>query len=103
MHLYIGVRLRRVAPEQWEVTAPDLPECRTTGRSSGEALARARLALEGLIAARLGREEPLPQPRSRDQLLAEDPTGVEYFEVHINLRHLRALARHQAGRWQAGA
>ncbi|UCG73711.1 MAG: hypothetical protein JSV45_04885 [Chromatiales bacterium] len=99
MHLYIGVRLRQLAADCWEAEAPDLPASRTTGHSSGEALARVRLALEGLIAERLGRGDKLPEPRSLQQLQAGDDGPGDYYEIHINLRHLDAVARHQDGRW----
>ena len=99
MHLYIGVCLRQRDSGSWEAEAPDLAACRVTGASSGEALARIRLALEAAIAERLGREEELPVPRTLEQLQAELPDQGEFFSVHINLRHLKALARHQFGRW----
>lgn len=99
MHLYIGVCLRELGADRWQAEAPDLPASRATGSSSGEALARVRLALEGLIAGRLGRGEALPEPRSLQQLQADGEAGGTYYEVHINLRHLGALARHQDGRW----
>ena len=99
MHLYIGVCLRQLDADRWQAEAPDLPDSRTTGSSSGEALARVRLALEGLIAERLGRGETLPEPRSMQQLQADESADGSYYEVHINLRHLGALARHQEGRW----
>lgn len=99
MHLYIGVYLRELEADCWQAIAPDLPGSRTIGHSSGEALARVRLALEGLIAERLGQGEALPEPRTRQQLETDGKASGEYYEVHINLRHLGALARHQDGRW----
>lgn len=99
MHLYIGVCLRQLAADRWEAAAPDLPASRATGQSSGEALARVRLALEGLIAERLGRGDELPDLRSLRQLQSDGDAQGNYYEVHINLRHLDALARHQDGRW----
>ena len=103
MHLYVGVCLRENEAGQWEARAPDLPDASATARTSGEALARVRLALEGVIAGRLGRGEPLPEPRTLDTLRAEAPDSGDYFEVHINLRHLGALATHQQGRWNPPA
>lgn len=99
MHLYIGVCLQQQESGSWKADAPDLPGCEVRGDSSGEALARVRLALEGRIAERLGRGEALPEPRGLDELRAADKGAGEYFSVHMNLRHLQALARHQAGRW----
>ena len=100
MHLYIGVCLKQQDSGSWTADAPDLPGCEVRGDSSGEALARVRLALEGRIAERLGRDEALPEIRGLDELRAADNSGGEYFSVHMNLRHLQALARHQAGRWE---
>jgi hypothetical protein len=67
--------------------------------TSGEALARIRLALEADIAARLGRGDALPRVRGLGELETEAPAGEHCFEVHINLKHLQALANHQQGRW----
>jgi predicted RNase H-like HicB family nuclease len=103
MHLYIGVYLRELEADRWQAVAPDLPGSCITGHSSGEALARVRLALEGLIAERLGQEEALPEPRTQQQLEADGEASGEYYQVHINLRHLGALARHQDGRWTPAA
>ena len=99
MHLYIGVCLQELGPGSWEAVAPDLPAARATAASSGEALARVRLALECAIAERIGRGEDLPEPRTLKELEAETAPAGRVFEVHINLRHLGALARHQKGRW----
>jgi predicted RNase H-like HicB family nuclease len=100
MHLYVGVCLKQQDSGGWAAHAPDLPGCEVRGASSGEALARVRLALEGRIAERLGRGEALPEPRGLDELRETDNGAGEYFSVHMNLRHLQALARHQAGRWE---
>ncbi|MGI9331477.1 MAG: type II toxin-antitoxin system HicB family antitoxin [Gammaproteobacteria bacterium] len=100
MHLYIGVRLKQQKSGNWGADAPDVPGCEVRGDTSGEALARVRLALEGRIAERLGRGESLPEPRGLDELQAAENSGGEFFSVHMNLRHLQALARHQAGRWE---
>lgn len=99
MHLYIGVGLRQLEADLWEAEAPDLPAACASAKTAGEALARIRLVLEGLIAERLGREQPLPAVRSLAELEASGEPGVGYYEVHINLRHLNALARHQQGHW----
>lgn len=99
MHLYIVVRLRQPDAGGWEASAPDVPAVRIAAPTSGEALARVRLALEGAIAERLGRGGALPEVRSLQELAANAEPGSRYFEVHMNLRHLAALARHQQGRW----
>lgn len=99
MHLYIVVGLRELETGSWEAQAPDLPTARATAGTSGEALARVRLALEGTIAERLGRGEPLPELQRLQALAADAEPGTSYYEVHMNLRHLEALAQHQQGRW----
>jgi hypothetical protein len=99
MHLYIGVYLRELGPDSWRAGSPDLPHVTATAHTSGEALARIRLALEADIAARLGRGDALPRVRGLGELETEAPAGEHCFEVHINLKHLQALANHQQGRW----
>lgn len=101
MHMYVGVCLRELGPGSWEAWAPDLPAARAAAATSGEALARVRLALEGAIAERLGRGAELPQPRSLQQLESDENSAGQLYEVHINLLQLRALAKHQQGRWEA--
>ena len=100
-HLYMGACVRQRDSGSWQAECPDLPGCRADGASEGEALARIRLAIEVRIAELLGRDEELPVPRSLDTLRENAPDAGEYFSVHINLRHLGALARHQSGRWQS--
>ena len=98
-HLYIGACVQQRNSGSWQAHCPDLPGCVADGASEGEALARIRLAIEVRVAELLGQGEELPKPRDLDTLRDAAPDAGEYFSVHINLRHLSALARHQSGRW----
>ncbi|RMF96599.1 MAG: hypothetical protein D6727_07900 [Gammaproteobacteria bacterium] len=86
--MLVPVELRR-AGERWCAACRLLPDCAVEAGDPGVALARLRLALEAEIARRLGRDEPLP----------EFGRGAGTHQIHINLRHLQALAAHQQGRW----
>lgn len=83
--------------------APDLDHCDLAGTTGEELLPRLRLAIEAELTRLL--VAGLPLPGSRDGLPPDDVdkrleagSGVRWLTVHINLRHLEALARHQAPR-----
>lgn len=62
---------------EWQVTFPDLPKCRTTGRSLDQAIANAREALSAHLAAIAVSGGVPPRARTPAQMLLdanEDPT-----------------------------
>jgi predicted RNase H-like HicB family nuclease len=80
-------------------TAPDLPGCSATGSTHDQTLAITKLVIEGQLAEMLGKGEPLPQGSSLSELAKtiHAPEGT-WYELHFNLDHLEAVARHQQGR-----
>jgi predicted RNase H-like HicB family nuclease len=80
-------------------TAPDLPDCSATGSTHDQTLAITKLVIEGQLAELLGKGEPLPQGTSLSELAKTTRTpGGTWYEIHFNLDHLKAVARHQQGR-----
>lgn len=86
----------------FRASAPDLPGVELTDRDAGNAFARIRLAVEGALADGLlaGRAPP---PRRTLAEWQREPSyaGARWYEVHINLGHLEAVARHQQARGKA--
>ena len=83
--------------------APDLNHCDLTGSTEQELLPKLRLAIEGELTRLLLAGESLPDSRNGEPIPGFSPAGmarapVQWLNVHINLGHLEALARHQAGR-----
>ena len=83
--------------------APDLAHCDLTGSTEQELLPKLRLAIEGELTRRLLAGEALPDSRHGEPVPGFSPTGavpgpMRWLNVHINVGHLEALARHQAGR-----
>lgn len=83
--------------------APDLANCDLAGATEQELLPRLRLAIEGELTRLLLAGEALPDPRNGEPARGFVPAGTfqgpaRWLNVHINMGHLQALARHQAGR-----
>jgi predicted RNase H-like HicB family nuclease len=83
--------------------APDLAHCDLTGSTEQELLPKLRLAIEGELTRLLLAGKPLPDSRNGEPKRDFNPPGlartpVRWLNVHINIGHLEALARHQAGR-----
>ena len=79
---------------------PDIPACRAKGPTTARVLTDINLAIEVEMAKLLGRGDTAPAPRRLLELQNDERyTGCEWFSVHINIAHVRAVASHQAGRW----
>jgi hypothetical protein len=78
---------------------PDLPACGRAAATEASLLPMVRLAIEDELTRRLLAGEPLPETRDGVPP-AGNPVhrGPRWLTIHINLDHLRALARHQRGR-----
>lgn len=76
--------------------APDLDDCAVSDPDPGNALARVRLLVEGTLADLLLAGQPVPSPAPAGAW-RRDPRFARgrFYEVHMNLDHLRAVARHQ--------
>lgn len=85
-------------------TAPDLAGCLITDSDASAGLARIRLAVEGTLANLLLSGQPLPERRSLAAWQAEPRFhDTRWFEIHINLEQIEAVARHQRGRPHIGS
>ncbi len=97
--MLVPVALENCPDGRRRAHAPDLPGCEVTGGSEPEVLPKLRLAIEAELTRRLLADEPLPD--TRDGLpppSAAQPRAVRWLTIDINLGHLVALAKHQAGR-----
>jgi hypothetical protein len=96
-----AVALLTTANGTLRAVAPDLDHCDLTGTTEEELLPRLRLAIESELTRVLIAGTALPE--SRDGRPAPGFGGnnpgsgrVRWLTVHINLAHLKALARHQS-------
>jgi hypothetical protein len=79
--------------------APDLANCDLEGTTEQELLPRLRLAMEAEITRLLLTGMPLPDTREgRPPDNSATPAAARWMNLHINMAHLEALARHQRGR-----
>ena len=78
-------------------TVPDMPGVSASGSELGRTLTRIHLKLEGYISELLLADQPVPEVRTLAQVRGMDSV-TECYEIHINLTHLRAVAKHQWGR-----
>ncbi len=80
-------------------SVPDLPGCEAQGSELGRTLTRAHLKIEGRISQMLIDGEALPEPATLTETRqAVENNAAACYEIHINLTHLRAVAKHQAGK-----
>jgi hypothetical protein len=88
-----------VSQEEGELlaTVPDIPGVTASGSELGRTLTRIHLKLEGFISNLLLAEKSLPEVRTLDAIRVAEPSA-DCYEIHINLTHLRAVARHQWGK-----
>lgn len=56
--------------ESWVADVPDLKSCAAFGDTPEEAIAEARLAIEGWLAAARANSLPIPKPRYRPAIYA---------------------------------
>jgi len=67
--------IRKDADSDFGVEFPDLPGCFSAGSTVEEALAMAEDALAGHLSVLIDHGDPVPVPRSIDQLLADPERG----------------------------
>jgi len=101
--MLFAIALMAPADGKLRAIAPDLAHCDLTGSTEQELLPKLRLAIEGELTRLLLSGEPLPDSRNGEPLRDFNPPGLppaplRWLNVHINVGHLEALARHQAGR-----
>ncbi len=94
--MFISIAIQQQAPGRIRATAPDLPGCSLEDAEVASACARLRLAIEGYLADLLLAGEPVPEPRSLVQWRDDAKlAGADWYEMHINIAHIEAVARHQ--------
>lgn len=97
--MFIAIAVQRLPSGLHRARAPELPGVELADPDAGNAAARLHLVVEGALADRLLAGTPLPAggPPAR---WTTDPdfAGARWFEMHINLGHIEALARHQSAR-----
>ena len=98
-----AVALLTTADGRLRAVAPDLNHCDIVGTTEQELLPRLRLAIEGELTRLLLAGTALPESRGGRPASGFGGTdasadAIRWLTVHINLAHLEALARHQAGR-----
>lgn len=104
--MLVTVMITATPPGRFTATVPDLPGCVLTDGDQGSLLARTRLAIEGRLIDALLAGEELPVARDPADWRADGRfAGARALQVHMNLAHLRAVARHQrrGGPGPAGA
>lgn len=97
--MLVTVEIRRLPDGAYEATAPDFPGCVLTGLDPDSVMARLRLVIEGDLADRFlaGLEAPTLGDMRRWRQTRPAP-DIQWSEVHINVPHIEAVARHQRGR-----
>jgi predicted RNase H-like HicB family nuclease len=105
-HGYVALIHPPEGGSEWGVTFPDVPGCVTGGDTFEDAVAAAREALSGHLAALRADREPLPEGRSMIQFLEsrtlEDAAGLPQLifprhlatdRVRVNITISKAMLR----------
>jgi hypothetical protein len=97
----VAVALLTFSNGTLRAVAPDLDHCDLTGTTEEELLPRLRLAIESEMTRVLLAGAALPESRVLQPApgFGANNSGsgpVRWLTVHINLAHLKALARHQS-------
>jgi len=101
--MLFAIALLTTADGSQRAIAPDLANCDLTGMKEQELLPKLRLAIEGELTRLLLAGAALPDSRNGEPPPGFSPAGgfqeaPRWLTVHVNIDHLQALARHQAGR-----
>jgi hypothetical protein len=97
LRMLIGVVTTGSPTMGYTAMVPDLPACLATDPDMERVLTRIHLVLEGFFSDRLIAGDELPVARSTLELQdLPEFAGARLFDIHINLVHLSAVAKHQA-------
>lgn len=98
--MMVTVVIRTRADGRYEASAPDFPASTVTDADADTAFARLRLVIEGLLADLFldGQPAPVLRPAGEWRQGVAATPGARWLEVHINVPHIEAVARHQRGR-----
>jgi predicted RNase H-like HicB family nuclease len=97
--MQISIALNKEDSGAFQASAPDLPGCSLVDPDKDRAFARLRLVIEGALADALLAGKPLPAVHPPGHW-RDDPryAGALWYEAHMNVAHIEAVARHQRGR-----
>lgn len=94
--MLVPVFITRDDKHSYLATAPDFSGCIARGTELGRTITRIHLQLEGRVSEMLINGEALPEIGSaKDQLPSVVADSGQFFDIHINLVHLAAVAKHQ--------
>jgi hypothetical protein len=101
--MLLAIALLRLPDGRLRAVVPDLQNCDLLGATEQELLPKIRLAAENELTRLMLAGSNMPDPRDGRPMPGFQPGGapgqpVRWLNLHINLAHLDALARHQAGR-----
>lgn len=97
--MLVSVAIRPLSGGHFEASAPDFPGCALTDSDPDNAFARLRLVIEGALADRYLAGQDAPALRTMAEWRKETSApATRWREVHINVPHIVAVARHQQGR-----
>ena len=100
--MLVPVYISRESDQTFLAIAPDFPGCTARGSELGRTITRIHLKLEGRVSDMLIRGEPLPAVSEQEATGDEPVTDAGHgYQIHINLVHLAAVARHQTRRGPA--
>ncbi len=95
--MLVPVCITTDADGRFTATVPDIPGVSASGSVLGRTLTRIHLKLEGHVSELLLAERALPEVRTLAEIRDAEPK-CDCYEIHINLTHLRAVAKHQWGK-----
>ena len=94
--MLVPVFITRDEKNSYLAIAPDFSGCTARGTELGRTITRIHLQLEGRVSEMLINGEALPEIGSAKGQLPRTVAGDgQLFEIHINLVHLAAVAKHQ--------
>ena len=94
--MLVPVFISRNGNNKFSAIAPDFPGCTASGSELGRTITRIHLQLEGRVSEMLIKGESLPEIAGPPHGHGKEPDGVgQFFQIHINLVHLAAVAKHQ--------
>ena len=96
--MLVTISIQETPSGEFVATAPDFQECTLTDPDADSAFARIRLAVEAALTDVMISGSPVPAVRTLAGWQKEPAfRNARLYEMHMNIRHLDAVARHQKG------
>ncbi|MCP4275969.1 MAG: type II toxin-antitoxin system HicB family antitoxin [Gammaproteobacteria bacterium] len=95
--MLVPVCITKEADGRLLASVPDIPDVTASGSELDRTLTRIHLKLEGYVSELLLAEQPLPEIRTLKEI-QNSVQIADCYEIHINLMHLQAVAKHQWGK-----